>query len=157
MIDCYNPYAVEFTRKALLPKADPNFSGPRKFFMQRTSKRRAVENIGEVADFFRSKGWAVVKDVDFTFAQTIKLFSEAEAVCSPQGSNMSNVLFCRPGCVLMNLVPDVHLDGWIDWIAEVCKLNYHFSVVPCGGPDSTKVVIDIEHLEKFFTTAGVAF
>jgi capsular polysaccharide biosynthesis protein len=157
MIDCYNPYAVNFTRKALLPKGDPNYSGPRKFFFQRTSKRRAVQNIEEIADFFRNKGWAVVKDVELTFAQTIKLFSEAEVICSIQGSNMSNVLFCQPGCVVMHLVPDVNLDGWIDWIAEVCKLNYHVSIVYCGGHDSTKIVIDLKQIGEFFASAGVSF
>ena len=157
MIDCYNPYAVNYTRKALLAKGDPNYSGPRKFFLQRTSKRRAVQNIEEVADFFRNKGWAVVKDVDLTFAQTIKLFSEAEAVCSFQGSNMSNVLFCQPGCVVMHLVPDVNLDGWIDWIAETCNLNYHVSIVHCGGHDSTKIIMDLKQIGEFFASAGVSF
>jgi capsular polysaccharide biosynthesis protein len=144
-------------RKALLAKGDKNYSGPRKFFLQRTAKRRPVENMAEICDFFRSKGWAVVKDLDLTFAETIKLFSEAEAVCSNMGSNMSNVLFCPPGCLVMHLVPDVFLDGWIDWIAEVCKLNYHFSIVPCGGFNTTKVSIDIKHIEEFFASAGVAF
>ncbi|MGD1089577.1 MAG: glycosyltransferase family 61 protein [Verrucomicrobiota bacterium] len=157
MIDCYNPYAVNYMRKALLAKGDKNYSGPRKFFLQRTAKRRPVENMAEICDFFRSKGWAVVKDLDLTFAETIKLFSEAEAVCSNMGSNMSNVLFCPPGCLVMHLVPDVFLDGWIDWIAEVCKLNYHFSIVPCGGFNTTKVSIDIKHIEEFFASAGVAF
>lgn len=157
MIDCYNPYAVEFTRKALLPKGDPNYSGPRKFFLQRTAKRRAVENNDELCDFFRSRGWAVVKDMDLTFAQTIKLFSEAEAVCSVLGSNMSNVIFCKPGCIVMHLAPDVLLDGWIDWIAEVCNLNYHFSIVRCGGHNSTKIVIDIKQIEEMFASAGISF
>lgn len=157
MIDCYNPYAVHFTRTALLPKADPNYSGPRKFYMQRTSKRRSIHNAEQVAEFFRRKGWAVVRDVDLTFAQTIKLFSDAEAICSQQGSNMSNVLFCRPGCVVMHLVPDVNLDGWIDWIAEACQLNYHFSIVRCGSPDATRILLDPKQIEEFFASSGVAF
>ncbi|MGB7769815.1 MAG: glycosyltransferase family 61 protein [Verrucomicrobiia bacterium] len=157
MIACYNPYMINFLRKTLLPKKDPKYSGPRKFFMQRTTRRRPVENIEEIADFFRRKGWAVVKDMDFTLAETIKLFSEAEAFCSNQGSNVTNVLFCPPGCTVMHLVPDSNMDGWIDWIAEVCRLNYHFSVVPCGGPDTTKIVIDIKQIEEFFASAGVSF
>ncbi len=157
LIDCYNPYAVHFTRKALLPKADRNYSGPKKFFMQRTSKKRSIQNPEEVAAFFRSKGWEVVRDVDLTFAQTIKLFSEADAICSQQGSNMSNVLFCRPGCVVMHLVPDVNVDGWIDWIAEVCELNYHFSIVPCGSPQAARFAISTQQIEEFFAASGVSF
>ncbi len=153
MIDCYNPYAVDFARKTLLPKRDPNYSGPRKFFLQRTGKRRPVENMEEVCDFFRSRGWAVIKDMDLNLAQTIKLFSEAEAVCSNLGSNMSNVLFCQPGCLVMHLVPDIFLDGWIDWIAQTNDLNYHFQVFPSGGIYSPKIVIDIKLLAQFFDSA----
>jgi len=156
MLACYNPYMISFLRKTLLPKKDPNYSSPRKFFFLRTARRRPVQNIEEITGFFRSKGWAIVKDMDLTLAQTIKLFSEAEVLCSNQGSNMTNVLFCPPGCTVMHLVPDNNLDGWIDWIAEVCQLNYHFSVVPCGGSDTTKIVIDLKHIEQFFASAGIS-
>jgi capsular polysaccharide biosynthesis protein len=157
MIDCYDPYAVHFTRKALLPKADPNYSGPKKFFFRRTGKGRAIENSDEICDFFRSKGWAVVNDLDLTFAQTVKLFSEADAICSFVGSNMSNVIFCKPGCLVMHLVPDFWPDGWVDWIAQVVELDYHFSLIPCGGRFVPKIVIDIGLIKKFFESTGVSF
>jgi capsular polysaccharide biosynthesis protein len=154
MIDCYNPYAARFVRDALLPKRDPNYSGPRKFFLQRTAKKRPVENLAAVCDFFRRQGWEVVRDMDLTLAQTIKLFSEAEAICSNLGSNMSNVLFCRPGCRVLHLVPDVFLDGWIDWIAQVMELDYHFAVFPTGGPSAARVFIDLKLLEEFFASVN---
>lgn len=157
MITCYNPYAVHVTRKALLPKRDPNYSGPKKFFFHRTGKSRSVENIGEICDFFRSKGWAVVNDMDLTFAQTVKLFSEADAICSFVGSNMSNVIFCKPGCLVMHLVPDFWPDGWVDWIAQVVELDYHSSVIPCGGRFVPKIFIDLELIKKFFESTGVSF
>jgi capsular polysaccharide biosynthesis protein len=156
MIDCYNPYALKWTREALLPKRDAAYSGPKKFFLQRTSKRRPVENMDAVCDFFRSQGWAVVKDMDLTFAETIKLFSEAEAVCSVLGSNMSNVIFCPPGCLVMHLVPDIFLDGWIDWIAQANELNYHAQVFPTGGPASHRNFIDLELLRQFFDSVTAA-
>jgi len=157
MIDGYNPYAVQVTRKALLPKADANYSGPKKFFFRRTGKSRAVENSAEICDFFRSKGWAVVNDMDLTFAQTIKLFSEADAICSFVGSNMSNVIFCKPGCLVMHMVPDFWLDGWVDWIAQVVDLDYHAAIIPCGGRFVSKIVIDVELIKKFFASEGVSF
>lgn len=155
MIDCYNPYAVNFMRKEFLPKGDPHYTGPKKFFLQRTSKRRAVENSAEICDFFRNRGWAIVRDVDLTFAQTVKLFSEADAICSFLGSNMSNVIFCKPGCTVLHLVTDNFLDGWIDWIAQVVNLDYHFTVLPCGGRYTPKIVVDLELIKKFVESAGV--
>jgi hypothetical protein len=157
MIDCYNPYAVHVTRKVLLPKRDPNYTGPKKFFFERTFKNRTIENSAEVSDFFRSQGWAVVRDMDLTFAQTIKLFSEADAICSFLGSNLSNVIFCKPGCVVMHLVPDAFLDGCLEWIAQVLELNCHALIIPCGGQFAPRLVIDLELIKKFYKSTGVSF
>lgn len=57
----------------------------------------------------------------------------------------------------MHLVPDVFLDGWIDWIAQVVNLNYHFSVIPCGGSYSPRIVVNVESVKQFFASAGVSF
>lgn len=157
MIDSYSPYSVRFIRQTFLPKRDPEYSGPRKFFLARTSKHRPLGNNAEVCEFFLQKGWAVVKDMDLSFAQTIKLFSEADALCSMLGSNMSNVMFCKPGCVTMQLVPDVWLDGWIDWVAQVTELDYHAAVLPCRATDPSKIIIKTEWIEEFFSRAGVSF
>ena len=157
MIGCYNPYIVNFLRTAFLPKRDPVYVGPRKFFFQRTSKHRPVANNEEICDFFRNRGWTVVRDKELTFAQTVKLFSEAEAVCSVLGSNMCNVLFCPPGCVVMHLSPDVFLDGFVDWIAQVANLNYHFAVIPVGGPYSPQVRIEPKLIQEFFESAHISF
>jgi capsular polysaccharide biosynthesis protein len=156
MIDGYNPYATHVARKAFLP-GDPNYSGPKKFFFHRTGKSRAIENSAEIRDFFRGKGWAIVNDVDLTFAQTVRLFSEADAICSFVGSNMSNVIFCKPGCLVMHLVPDFWPDGWVDWIAQVVQADYHAAIIPCGGPFVHKIVIDLELIKKFFAAEGVSF
>ena len=157
MITCYNPYSVKFLREAFLPKRDPHYSGPRRFFFHRTVKRRALDNADELCDFFRRKGWAVVKDMDLNFAQTVALFSEAEAICSTLGSNMSNLMFCRPGCLVMQLVLDGWPDGFVDWIAQVAQLDYHVKIVPCGGKHMHQIVIDPGAVQEFFATAGVAF
>src|SRR5262249_45139761 len=122
-----------------------------------TGKRRALENADELCDFFRRKGWGVVRDMDLNFAQTVALFSEAEAICSTLGSNMCNSMFCRPGCLVMQLV----LDGWaawfMDWIAQLAQLNYHVKIVPCGGKYMHRIRIDPGAVQEFFTTTGVSF
>lgn len=73
MITCYNPYAIRWMRSSFLAKACPSFSGPKKFFV-RSGKRRAIENMAEVTDFLASRGWNVIRDMDLSFAQTVKLF-----------------------------------------------------------------------------------
>jgi len=92
-----------------------------------------------------------------TIAQTVKLFSESEAVCSLLGSNMSNIMFCRPGCTVMQLVMDSWVDGFIDWVAQVCELDYHFKVFPTGGFASNRFEIKVKAIDEFFASSGVSF
>jgi capsular polysaccharide biosynthesis protein len=91
--------------------------------------------------------------MDLTFAQTVKLFSEADAVCSPVGSNMSNIIFCKPGCVVLNIVPDLWMDSFVDWIAPLVHADYHYEVFPTGGPTAAQIIIDLQLLEKLHDSA----
>jgi hypothetical protein len=156
LIDCYDPYGRQVVRDALLPQRDRTYRGPKKFYLHRTG-RRSLKNGEEICAFFRGKGWDVVIDVQLTIAQTLTLFSEAEAVCSLVGSNLTNILFCSPGCTVMNIVTDAHVDGWLDWVAQEGKLDYHARIFPVGGPLATEIRIKPEAIEAFFADSGVPF
>jgi hypothetical protein len=132
MLDCYNPYAVNFLRRSFLPKADPDYSGPKKFFVTRTGSVRNLNNMAEVHDFFTRLGWALVQPAELTFAQQIKLFSEAEAICGTVGSGMTNAVFCKPGCQIVLLAQDFMADSWLEWISQVIKADFHFLLCPSG-------------------------
>lgn len=154
MIDCYNPYAARWMRQNFLPKADPEFSGPKKFFFARSGKRRSIENMDEVTALFTARGWSIVRDIDLSFAQTIRLFSQATDVCGFLGSNMSNVLFCSPGCRVTHWVPDIFLDGWIDLLAPILELNYRSIILSAGGTQTARPRVDLGQIEDGLKSAG---
>ena len=52
---------------------------------------------------------------------------------------------------------DGWIDGFVDWIAQVGKLDYHFKVVPCGGKYMHRIVIDVDLVTSFFESSGVSF
>jgi capsular polysaccharide biosynthesis protein len=146
MIDCYNPYGIQWMRKSFLPLADPMYQGPKKFFFARTGKRRAIENIGEITKILTHHGWSIVCDMDLTFAQTIRLFSQASEICGFLGSNMSNVIFCPPGCRVLHWVPDNFLDSWVDLMAPVLQLDYRSIILRSGGPQAHKICLDPQEI-----------
>jgi hypothetical protein len=154
MITCYNPYAIRWMRSSFLAKACPSFSGPKKFFFVRSGKRRAIENMAEVTDFLASRGWNVIRDMDLSFAQTVKLFSEATDICGFSGSNMCNVMFCPPRCKVLNLVPNIPLDGFVDMIAPVVELDYRAVELEAGGPYAARPRVSIDQIQKGLESAG---
>jgi len=153
MISCYNPYGVAYLRSAFLPKADAAYSGPKKFIIQRKGKTRGIRNEEEVNSFFRSLGWTILDTERLTFAQEIKLFSEAEAICGALGSGFTNCIWCRPGCKVITLVADSWLDGWVEWIACVCKLQYAWQVFPSDHFMMAR--IDLAEVQKLLRQAGL--
>jgi len=154
MICCYNPYGLNWVRNAYLPKVPKCFSGPKKFFFARTVKNRAIENMDEISSLLASHGWEVINDMDLTFAETVKLFSDATDICGFQGSNMSNVMFCSPHCRVLQWSPDIWLDGFVDVIASVVGFNYRSVVLHAGGPQAHRPRVSPKEVLAGLKSAG---
>jgi hypothetical protein len=54
-------------------------------------------------------------------------------------------------------VTDSHIEGWVEWLAQEGKLDYHSHIFPVGGPFTTEIVIEPAAIEKFFADSGVPF
>jgi capsular polysaccharide biosynthesis protein len=151
MISCYNPYGVKFLRDTFLPKADPNYTGPKRFIIQRKGKSRGIKNEDEVNRFFQERGWAIVDTEKLSFAQEVKLFSEAEAIAGVLGSGFTNAVWCKPGCAIITFIADAWLDGWVEWIADVCKLHYQYEVFP--SDHAMMAQVDLKRVQALLRNA----
>jgi hypothetical protein len=145
MLDCYNPYGVKFLRDIFLSK-DMFCEGPRRFVLKRAGKWRPAANEAEMYRLFEKYGWAVIDTERLTFAQEVALFNHADAVAGLLGSGLTNVVFCRPGCSVIHIVPDFCLDGWLDWIVQVVGCNYEFVV--CESDYRQSFNVDLQWLES---------
>ena len=152
-IACYNPYAVEFLRSRLLPLADRDYSGPKRFYIQRRGKTRGISNEARVTEFFRRAGWGIVDTEQLTFAQELKLFSDAEAFAGVLGSGFTNAFWCRPGCKVISFVADSWLDGWAEWICGVNRLDYHWRIFPSNHRMMAE--LDTGRITRMLADAGV--
>jgi capsular polysaccharide biosynthesis protein len=133
MTGCSSPYSVEFLRRAFLDKADLNYDPPRKFYLHRVGKSRGVVNESELLDFWRNLGWAIVDPEAMTMAQQIRLFSRAEQVVALHGGGLTNLLWCQPGCKVLELCADTYLNGVYEGLAETLRLNYRFLICPADA------------------------
>ena len=152
MLECYNPYGIEFLRSSFLPKRDPKYTGPKKFFVTRTGSVRNPADLQTLNDFFSSIGWGLIQPADLTFAQQIKLFSEAEAVCGIVGSGLTNTVFCSPGCQVILLAQDFMPDSWLEWISQVIKAEFRFQI--CRTDHQQKIQPDIRVLRGILQSLG---
>jgi len=154
MIDCYNPFGVDFLREKFLPLADKNHSGPKKFLIHRANKSRGIVNEAEVYGFFRNLGWEIVDTEKLTFAQEIKLFNDAEAVGGVFGSGFTNAIWCKKGCKLLPFVADSWLDGYVEWIAEVVGAEFHYRIFPSDY--AMRARVDLKTVGEMLNSTGLS-
>ena len=146
MTGCYDPYAVAFLRRTFLGRADTTYDSPRKFFVQRVGVGRGLLNEPEVLEFFRERGWACVDTAQLTLSQQIQLFSRAEAVCALHGAALTNLVWCRPGCQVLELVARTFLNGVYEGIAQAAQADHRFLL--CEADARYRARVDLRALAE---------
>jgi hypothetical protein len=124
---CTNPFVAHWLRKKFLPHAKVGTT-PKKFFVIRRSKTRGISNQEEVAEFFRSAGWAVVDLEELSLVEQISWFANAEAVVGEHGGGFTNLVWCRPGTKVLELCAKNFLNGCYEGISLCNGLLHQFEV-----------------------------
>jgi hypothetical protein len=153
MTGCWNPFAVDFIRKTFLAKGTSAGGMPKRFYIVREGFTRAVENDQEVRNFFVKRGWALVAPEKLSIPQQIELFSQAEAVVALHGSALGNLLWCSPGCTVIELNPDNFLAGPFEIVARILNLHHDFMI--CTGDHRSHITVDLSILDQKLAKAGL--
>ena len=69
------------------------------------SAYRKVVNEADIIPILRSKGYKVINPYLYTINEQIKIFSGANKIIAPHGSNLSNIIFCKPGTQIYEIGP----------------------------------------------------
>ena len=103
---------------------------PARIYVRRALARQ-VRNASALETFLVKAGFAVVEPDCLAPAELMAVFAAAEFVVAPHGAEMANLVFCRPGACVLELMPEDRFrrDYWL--LAEKMGLNY--GVLPCRG------------------------
>lgn len=143
---CDNPYAFEFLRKTFLPFGKDPGNLPRRFYVRRRNKTRGVLNEDELHAYFKSVGWAVLDMEEFSFTDQIRLFANADGVCSINGSALMNLVWSKPGCRAVELLADNFFNGCFEGITPYLGIDYHF--LKFQADRWSRIQVDIPALDK---------
>jgi capsular polysaccharide biosynthesis protein len=121
----YHPCLLDFFARisANVPHAPGRL--PRRIYLdQRGTGLRPLCNEAALIAGLAELGFIPVRLAGLSLAEKVRLFRQAEAVVSPHGSDLTNLGFCRPGC----LVVECLMDAYVDWsyrnLAALADLRY---------------------------------
>ena len=91
-------------RKFINPKTSVETS--KKIYVTREdSNYRKIINEGDVVTLLREKGYKVINPQLYEIDEQIEIFSNAEKIIAPHGSNLANIIFCKPGTEIFEITP----------------------------------------------------
>ena len=68
---------------------------------------RKILNEADLIDKLRKKGFEIINPQHFDILEQMKIFSNAEVIVTPHGSNMSNLIFCQKGTKIIEIRPEL--------------------------------------------------
>jgi hypothetical protein len=83
----------------------------------------AIRNEDEVTDVLRRRGVHVV-DPSLGTGERINLFRHADVVIGPLGQGLSDILFCKPGALLWEWMPEHHQNASFNRLAQAAGVDY---------------------------------
>ena len=93
-----------FIEKILHQIKIPNF-GKKIYIRREEANYRKIINEADLIDKLRKKGFEVINPHHFEILEQMKIFSNAELIISPHGSNLSNIIFCKKGTKVVEISP----------------------------------------------------
>ncbi len=121
------PWIVEYLRNKFLPllgqQSSDNAYSKKIFISRQDSGMRRVTNEDEVFALFEPLGFVRYYATQLSFLEQIRLFSQAEIVVSPNGSGLTNAIFCDPGTLVIELF-QARGDCTFFYLSQLCGLKH---------------------------------
>jgi capsular polysaccharide biosynthesis protein len=140
-----SPWASVWLRERFLPLTPPlSRSQPRRIYISRAkSGRRRVLNEDELLNVLAPLGFERVFLEDHSFLDGVRLLRDAEAVVTPHGSNVPNIVFCRPGTPVIELFSPKFVVACHYTVACKVGLNYGYLLGKGSVTSSSSNIADM--------------
>ncbi len=111
---------------------------------------RKILNEADLITKLRKQEFEIINPQHFKIFEQMKIFSNAEVIITPHGSNMSNLIFCKKGTKIFEICPELNnqyeknISSRYKNIASILKLEFQKIQV-----DSVDVSIHSDQSQKY--------
>lgn len=125
----YPSWATEYIRNKYIPllsqnNRNNNFA-KRIFISRNDSAVRRIINEDDVFELFKPFGFERYKLSALSFIEQLDLFHNAEIIISPNGSGLSNIMFCKPTTRIIEIF-QARADSSFYNLAQTIGLDYSY-------------------------------
>jgi tetratricopeptide (TPR) repeat protein len=158
-------WSCDFLRATFLPSSVAE-QGDRLYISRSQTANRRVLNEAEIVDLLQKFGFQSVTLEALSVSEQAALFARAKVVVAPHGSGLTNLVFCAPDTIAIELFSPHYVYPCYWFVSNLVHLNYYYLVgeMPLGAsvqqliyPDARieDMFIDASKLLRLMQSAGV--
>ncbi len=124
-------------RKIFLKKTRNN--PKRKIFLDRSQSKYnhcQISNYKDIKNLIIKKKFKIYKPEILSFREQINIFNNSSIIIGAHGAAFTNIIFCKPGTKIIEIIPADHPSRKCERISKILKLRY-FRVTTI--PDNTDI------------------
>lgn len=150
-------WVCDFLANTILTK-DPTEKVPQRkriYITRRKSPSRFVINQDEIDTLVTKHGFDIVAPEDYDLPTQARIFNQAEVIVAPRGSGLSNLVFCRPGTIVVELFTPSQLDTCFWILCSQMDLPYYCQVGFEPSKTTYDYIVDVNSLSDLFKEIGL--
>ncbi len=147
------PKWIIFINRKLFLKKAKKFKCKKRIFLDRTS---SLYNHCQIHNFKEFKNWVYDKNLKFyspeklSLENQIYLFKNASIILGAHGAAFTNIIFCKPGTKIIEIIPSDHPNKKCERICKILNLKYfRISTKPDNSDKNFpyKIHLEIKHFK----------
>ncbi len=168
---CYRsaPWAYQFLRDLFLTEtlaiapthAQKQCQGNKLYLHRRGAKYRQVVNGDALADLLDKRDFEAFDPGQFTVQEQAKTFAAADVVVAVHGAALTNLVFCKPGTIVVEIFGPNHVQNTYWIISTIAGLkHYHLAAQAVSSLELTRGVkenlsIDLPQLGRLLDSLNL--
>lgn len=124
------------------------------YIPRRNVKIRKISNAHETDDFFRQHGFDVFDNSEHSISEQVEKFKNAEIIVSAHGAGLTNIVYCRPNTLVIEIVPIGYDQGVTSYrsLSDLFDLKYvqlfaeETKLDPKGNRCNSDISLNLEEL-----------
>jgi capsular polysaccharide biosynthesis protein len=112
-------------------------SGRLLYISRKDTNARKMLNEDELIKILSELGFEIYLATGKSISEQIKTFREAKFIVAPHGAGVTNILFSKPGTILLELLQSTYLNSYMMRLAQISGAQYYSELFfPAEGESS---------------------
>jgi hypothetical protein len=118
-------HACEYLRATFLQKHGTRKAHRALYITRADASTRRVINEAEIREEVMDRGFEVVSLSNVPFLEQVELFAAAKIIVGPHGAGFTNAVFCQPGSILIEFMPERWQIHCFERLASLVGMQYY--------------------------------